>query len=355
MMGTCIARWLRAALLALAGLGAALPAAAAGGSTQGLGAAMTNPGYHDQPKWFKLSFLDLRDDVREAAAANKRVMLYFYQDGCPYCRKLLEDNFGQRAIAEKTRKHFDVIAINMWGDREVTDLRGKQLTEKQFAAEMRVMFTPTLLFLNEQAKPILRINGYYFPHKFDAVLDYVAGHMETRISFRDYYAKRNPEPATGKLHQSPSYLSAPYDLTAKGRGGGKYLLVLFEQRQCKACDELHMDILARKRSRQELQHFDVALFDMWSDTPLVTPGGKPTTADLWARQLNVQYAPTMVFFDPAGKEVFRASAYLKAFHVQGSMAYVYTGAYREQPSFQRFLRGWRAQLEKQGVDVDLWK
>ncbi|HED15273.1 MAG TPA: hypothetical protein ENI64_00415 [Gammaproteobacteria bacterium] len=55
----------------------------------------------------------------------------FYQDGCPYCKKLLQDNFGQKAIADKTQKHFDVIAVNMWGDREVTDLNGNATTEKK--------------------------------------------------------------------------------------------------------------------------------------------------------------------------------------------------------------------------------
>ena len=73
--------------------------------------------YPEQPAWFKQSFLDLREDVAEAKQAGKRVLLYFHQDGCPYCARLLRENFGNRRIAEKTRKHFDVIAINIWGDR----------------------------------------------------------------------------------------------------------------------------------------------------------------------------------------------------------------------------------------------
>ena len=47
---------------------------------------MVNPGYHDQPAWFKQSFLDIREDVAEAAANDQRVVLYFYQVGCPYCK-----------------------------------------------------------------------------------------------------------------------------------------------------------------------------------------------------------------------------------------------------------------------------
>jgi len=59
--------------------------------TQALKADMVNPGYHEKPAWFKESFLDLREDIKEATENKKRVLLYFYQDGCPYCAKLLQE------------------------------------------------------------------------------------------------------------------------------------------------------------------------------------------------------------------------------------------------------------------------
>ena len=62
-----------------------------------------------EPAWFKESFLDIREDIAEATTTGRRVLLYFYQDGCPYCAKLLNDNFGNREIAEKTQQGFDVI------------------------------------------------------------------------------------------------------------------------------------------------------------------------------------------------------------------------------------------------------
>ncbi len=310
-----------------------------------------NPGHHEQPAWFKSSFLDLRDDVAEATKAGKRVMLYFYQDGCPYCAKLLDVNFAQRKIAENTQKYFDVIAINMWGALDVTDLNGKATTEKGFASEMKVMFTPTLVFLDEQGKAIMRLNGYYPPHKFSAVIDYVGQHKEKRISFRDFWKARSPVAASGKLHQSPDWLQAPYALNQ--RKAGRPLLVMFEQKDCAACDELHDDILARKTSRKLLSQFDVALFDMWSKTPLTTPDGKRTTATAWAKTLKIQYAPTLVMFDASGKEAFRTEAYLKAFHLQSALDYVLSGAYLKQPNFQRYISSRADALEAQGVHIDI--
>jgi hypothetical protein len=75
----------------------------------------------------------------------------------------------------------------------------------------------------------------------------------------------------------------------------------------------------------------------WSTTPVTTPDGALVTARVCADQLNVGYVPTAVSFDH-GKEVIRMEAMLKAFHVQSVIDYVASGAYRDEPSFQRFVQ-----------------
>ena len=315
-----------------------------------LEAGMVNPGYHEKPDWFKNSFLDINEDIEEAKDSGKRLMLYFYQDGCPYCKKLLEDNFGQRSIAEKTRNNFDVVPINIWGDREVT-IGDNQLTEKKFAAQLRVMYTPTLIFFNEEGKAILRANGYYQPAKFDAALDFVVGKHDRKENFRSYLGRVSPAPSKGVIHRGVETMQPPYRFDKPPREG--YRLVMFEQKQCKECDELHLDILKRDASRKLLEPFDVAVLDMWSDEKITRPDGKPVKIRDWAKQLNVQYAPTMIYFNAKGEEVFRSEGYLKAFHVQSIMDYVASSSYKEQPNFQRYIDGRAHDLREAGVEVDL--
>ena len=48
-----------------------------------------NPHAIEIPRWFSESFLDFREEVRDAAREGKRVMVYFGQDGCPYCKALM--------------------------------------------------------------------------------------------------------------------------------------------------------------------------------------------------------------------------------------------------------------------------
>jgi thioredoxin-related protein len=305
----------------------------------------------DIPGWFTES-LDFRDDVRDAAKEGKRLMVYFGQDGCPYCKALMQTNFSQKTIVDKTRRNFVAIALNIWGDREVTWTDGRTLTEKELARALKVQFTPTLLFLDERGAIAVRLNGYYAPHRFEAALDYVVGRMENKLPLADYLASKAHEAANPWLTDEPFFLKPPYDLR-RGRAA-KPLAVLFETPHCAACDELHREGFKRPEVVQLLKRFDVARFSLADRAPVVTPAGAKTTGEGWARLLGVAYTPSMIFFD-GSTEVLRVEAYLRPFHLASALEYVATGAYREEPSFQRFIQARAERLRERGESVDLWK
>jgi thioredoxin-related protein len=238
----------------------------------------------------------------------------------------------------------------MWGDREVTDLAGDVTTEKAFSRDLRVQFTPTLLMLDDSGEVALRINGYFPPQRFETALDWFV--ERDQQSFADYLAARQPQAASGELHGGEGFLDAS---RLDQRERDKPLLVFFEQRQCSACDELHGDILQRAESRELLENFERAVVDIWSKETLTTPDGRQKAAREWARELGVQYAPSLVFFDADGREIFRSEAYLRAFHIQSMLDYVASGAWREQPEFQRFVDARAEALREAGVEVDLMK
>lgn len=307
----------------------------------------------EYPSWFKDSFLDFNEDVAEASKAGKRLMVLFHQDGCPYCNALVERNLAQKEIEQTVRKHFDVVALNLWGDREIVSLGGKNYTEKSFAAALKVQFTPTILFFNEQGKVVLRLNGYLPPARFKIALDYVANKKENSISYREYAAKHETAAGSGKLHAEDFFQTAP-DLTRKPQSN-KPFAIFFEQKDCPNCDTLHNKVLIDKETRDIIRQFDVIQLDMWSDTKVISHDGKTTTARALARQLDIKYAPTIVVFDPSGKEVIRSEAFFKVFHTQGIFHYVLSGSYKQEPSFQRYLADRAKQFQKQGRDVDIWR
>lgn len=308
----------------------------------------------DIPSWFRETFLDLREDIREAAKADKRLMVYFGQDGCPYCRELMRVNFSQKSIVDKTRRHFDAVALNIWGDREVTWIDGRRRSEKEFAAFLKVQFTPTLLFFDEKGNVALRLNGYYPPHKFQVALDYVAGKQESGMSFSDYLQRNVKEADSGVLHEQTFFLEPPFNFDRSRRPVAKPLAVLFEQKHCAACDEMHALAFKDKATLALAGKFDVARLELFGKQPVVTPAGKRLSEEEWGRELRVAYTPTIVFFDAQGKEVFRIEAYLRPFHLASGFDYVASGAYRSQPSFQRYIQARAEKIRARGGKIDLW-
>lgn len=307
----------------------------------------------DIPRWFSNSLLDFKDEIPEAAREGKRVMVYFGQDGCPYCKALMKANFGGGPVTDKTRRHFVAIAVNIWGDAEVTWIDGRRFTEKTLARELQVQFTPTLLFFDTDGRPVLRLNGYQPPERFEPVLDYLIARRDREESLADYLAARTREPVLAARGPRPYLMKNPADL--RRRSGARPLAVIFESATCKACAEMHDEAFARPTVREQLRRVDVASLRSGQAGSLVTPDGRRIEARAWSRDLGVALHPTVVFFDAGGREVFRFDGYLRPFHIESAFDYVASGAYRSEPQFQRFVQARHDRLKAAGRDVDLWR
>ncbi|MCH9645520.1 MAG: thioredoxin fold domain-containing protein [Proteobacteria bacterium] len=307
------------------------------------------------PNWFKATFLDFSEDIQEAADEGKHVMIYFHQDGCPYCAKLVEDNFHDKHLVAKLQKDFDVIETNMWGDRELTDWKGNDYTEKEFSAHMKVQFTPTILFLDSQGKNILRLNGYQSIEKMHATLDYISQKTYLNQSYASYLnsLKKN---TSGTLNAHVIFEQGPHMLTRnKTLPAQKYLAVFFEEPNCPECNDFHRELMSLEETQKYLKQMQVVRFNALSNEKLITPSGKRTTAKDWYDELKLTYKPAIVFFDKDGTEIIRKDAFFKSFHFHSIMTYTLSGAYKTQPNFQRYIEHKADNLREKGITVDIWK
>lgn len=291
------------------------------------------------PAWFKLSFLNLRDDLHDAVTSRKTgIIVYFGQKFCPYCKKLMEVDFGRSDIARYTQAHFDVIAIDIWGDRQVTDMGGVSSTEKALAEREKTGFTPSLIFYDGEGRVALRLRGYYPPYKFRAALEYVVDGNYKHESFHSYLALANPPPKFNLhgLNDESFFASPPYALDRSRMAAARPLAVFFEQGDCYACDVLHGGPLQEKAIRRRLQMMDTVQLDMWADTPVVTPRGERTTAKKWAAQLGLFYTPTIIFYDKHGAEIIRVDSVVNFYRLRGVLDYILKGGYRNGVSYQHW-------------------
>jgi thioredoxin-related protein len=291
------------------------------------------------PEWFKPSFLDLRDDLQEARATGKRgLILYFGQKHCAYCKKLLEENFVREDIAAYTQKHFDVIALDIHGSREVVTPTGERITEMDWAKELDGYFTPSLLFLNLEGEAVLFLRGYYPTYTFMAALEFVADAHYQNEAFQAFIARAQPLSEGGEPVSEDWFQPPPYQLDRSRWPGQRELLVMFEQGDCFACDLLHTDPLADPTVLAKIRQLEVVQLDPRDETPVITPQGERTTAREWARTLGLFYYPSLLFFDRAGQEILRIDSVVRLYRLNLALEYVSSGGYREQPDFQAWKR-----------------
>jgi len=294
------------------------------------------------PAWFKTSTLDLRTDLEDAATGGKHgIIVYFGQAHCPYCIALIDVNFGSEFdIAEYTRRHFDLVALDAWGERAVTDLRGTASSESAYARREDTNFTPSLIFYDVEGREALRLRGYYAPYRFRAALAYVVEGYYRHESFRDYLQRADPPPKFDLqgMNEQPFFTGPPYLLDRSQVTAQKPLVVFFEQRNCHSCDILHSEPLRDPQTRALLRAVDSVQLDMRSDTPLTAPGGTRTTARNWATALQLYYAPALVFFDERGKEIVRLNSVVQQYRLRETLEYVSERGYLQAPTS----REWQA-------------
>ena len=293
------------------------------------------------PDWFKLSIGDLNDDLAEARNNGKKgIITYFGQKRCAYCEQFFKTSLSDIDIQNYLRKHYDIIAFDIWGIDEIIDTDGKEYTERELSLHYKTNFTPSLVFYDVDGTPVFRLRGFYPPYKFRAALQFVVEEFYKTEKFTDYFARANPGEyfLLGGLTERDFFLEAPYDLAAL-TGNGKATAVFFEQGNCHACDLLHSAPLSQELSIQEIEKMDTIQLNMWAETPVVTPQGIQTTAKEWAKSLELFYAPSIVFFDDKGEEIIRVDSVTYFYRLWGVLDYVNRKGYEKSTDYQQ----WRLQ------------
>ncbi|MBO6757615.1 MAG: thioredoxin family protein [Roseibium sp.] len=159
---------------------------------------LSDSGLHVQP-WFHDGFLELADDLSEAAESGKDLLILVEQPGCPYCRELHHVNLRIPKIADYMRDNYLVVQLDMRGSREAADLDGTAMEERDLVRRWGVTFTPTLLFVPAEAAEAggtvrdhaaMTMPGYFKPFHFETMLHFVASDAYAGGDFQRYLDQR---------------------------------------------------------------------------------------------------------------------------------------------------------------------
>lgn len=309
----------------------------------------------EMPDYFKDSFLDFREDAEEAADAGKHMLVFVDIKGCPYCAKMLKDNFKtakkKGGNSEFIEENFDSIHLNILGSRKVAFNKETEVTESDLAKALEVNFTPTLLFMDASNKVVARVNGYRSPREFKQVLNYVKEKAYEKTDFPSYRAKHLTESVYTLLdHKNFTQISD----FQKALKTDKPLAILFEDKTCDECDRFHKEVLDLSETKALMKQFNFVRLDALSDKELIDTDGNKTTAQAWLKKAGISYRPTVLFYSE-GKQIEKLTGLIKSFHFQQLLSYVANKKYNEFSNWVDYGEEYSAKILETGKDIDIWK
>ncbi|MFT5503143.1 MAG: thioredoxin-related protein [Gammaproteobacteria bacterium] len=299
---------------------------------------------HAAPDWFKDSFLEIADDVEEAAEENKHVLLFFQLNGCPYCDRMLTENFKSGPVKNYIQENFDVIAINVRGDREIAFNEDVSVTEKELSELLNVRATPGIMFLNSDNKPVVRVDGYRASERFSHILKYVSNKAYESQKLSDYLDQHLQE--IYALQPNPMFKDISDLSTVKGP-----LAVIFEDSRCYDCPAFHEKLLNNPEVQQEMSVFTVVRLNTESDATIKDIAGNETTARALSESLSMTYRPGVAIYAD-GELLRRHDSLLFSHHFKEGLRWIGSGAYKTE-DYPTYSARRTEELLAGGVNINL--
>lgn len=108
---------------------------------------------------FANDIIDINKKVEQAKEENKRLMFFFHIPNCPYCQRMLDENFKNEKILKLIDENFvfvDIYTANK-NDIVLKDFKG---SAKEFAKHTGAIAYPATIFMDTNNKIFYKSIGY---------------------------------------------------------------------------------------------------------------------------------------------------------------------------------------------------
>lgn len=139
--------------------------------------------------FFNETWGDFKEELANAKQQGKTgILIFFEMDECPFCHYMKKNVLNQPEVQDYYRKHFLNFTVDIEGDVEMLDLKGRPTRQKDFAfKQFRVRATPVIMFIGLDGKPIHRHTGKTSGvNEFMLMGEYVVDGQYKKTSFTRY-------------------------------------------------------------------------------------------------------------------------------------------------------------------------
>ena len=146
--------------------------------------------------FFNETWGDLPEEILKAKQDGKKaILIFFEQDECPFCHYMKKNVLNQPKVQEFYRKHFLNFPIDIEGDVEMVNFKGKTVKLKDFSfKENRVRITPVIAFFDLKGKRIYRhIGKTSGVDEFMWLGEYIVNGAYKKMRFSHYKRQKRAE------------------------------------------------------------------------------------------------------------------------------------------------------------------
>ena len=111
--------------------------------------------------FFDQTLGNFSEELQTARDEGKQgVLIMFEMDECPFCHRMKTRVLNQVEVQDYYKKHFLIFSVDIEGDVEIADFKGKPMKEKDFAfKEYKVRATPVFGFFDLDGNLVTRFTG----------------------------------------------------------------------------------------------------------------------------------------------------------------------------------------------------
>lgn len=132
--------------------------------------------------------IDIDKLLQNAKDQNKSIMFYHHIPGCPYCKRMFDENFKDPALLKVIDENFIYVEIYT-ADKDAITFKEFKGTHKEFSTHIGAIAFPATIFMDGSGNIVHRAIGYRNIDEHYADITYISTQNYKTMDLESYIEK----------------------------------------------------------------------------------------------------------------------------------------------------------------------